>query len=198
MLIGIDIDEVLSETIDFVLEYHKGEVKGKKIERNQISDYFLANIPWYEFLSTEESANFFIEPLSSRLMFTALKPVDWAFKKLKERKEAWHHFYAITARGEPLRESTEQRINNHFPEIFDKLFFCNHYWPDFPRYTKEDICTEHGVSLFVEDNPRYAIDLEKLGIKVFLLNKPWNANFKGQEHPWIIKVNTREDIKLEL
>lgn len=45
MLIGIDIDEVLSETIDFVLEYHKGKVKGKKIERNQISDYFLANIP---------------------------------------------------------------------------------------------------------------------------------------------------------
>lgn len=197
MLIGIDIDEVLSETIDFVLEYHKGEIKGKKIERNQISDYLLANIPGYEFLTVEESAGFFIEALRSERAFASLKPVDWAYKKLKQRKESGHHFYAITARGEPLRESTQQRIDKHFPDIFDKVIFCNHYRPDFPKYTKEDICVENGIALFVEDNPKYAIDLEKLGIKVFLLDKPWNASFNEQEHPWITKVKSRENIELK-
>lgn len=63
------------------------------------------------------------------------------------------------------------------------MIFCNHYRPEFPRYTKEEICLEKGIKLFVEDNPNYAIDLEKLGVKVFLLEKPWNASFKEDEHP---------------
>lgn len=58
MLIGIDIDEVLSETVDFALAYHKGEIKGKKLERNQISDYWLPNIPGFECLTKEEAAFF--------------------------------------------------------------------------------------------------------------------------------------------
>lgn len=196
MLIGIDIDEVLSETIDFALSYHKGKVKGKKLERSQISDYWLPNIPGFEFLTKDEAPLFFIEALTSPQALEELQPVAWAYEVLKERKTFGHRFCAITARGEPTRKSTEERIEKHFPWCFEEIIFCNYYWPEFPKYTKEEICTKKGIKVFIEDNQNYAIDLEKLGIKVFLLEKPWNANFKENEYPWIFKVKKRSDIKL--
>lgn len=103
---------------------------------------------------------------------------------------------AITARGEPLRPFTEQRIEQHFPDLFDEIFFCNHYRPDYPKYAKEEVCIQKGIELFVEDNQNYAIGLEKLGIKVFLLEKPWNASFKPEDHLKITKVKSRNEIEL--
>ena len=115
MLIGIDIDEVLSETIDFALSYHKGEIKGRKLERNQISDYWLPNISGFEFLTKEEAPLFFIEALTSPQALEELQPVVGACEVLKERKTLGHKFYAITARGEPTRRFTEERIEKYFP-----------------------------------------------------------------------------------
>ncbi len=103
MLIGIDIDEVLSETVDFALAYHKGEIKGKKLERNQISDYWLPNIPGFECLTKEEAAFFFIEALASPQVLEELQPVAGAYEILKGWKALGHEFCAITARGEPTR-----------------------------------------------------------------------------------------------
>lgn len=103
MLIGIDIDDVLSETVDFALAYHKGEIKGKKLKRNQISDYWLPGIPGFEFLTKEESALFFIEALTSPQALDGLHPVAGAYETLKKWKALGHEFCAITARGEPTR-----------------------------------------------------------------------------------------------
>lgn len=196
MLIGIDIDEVLSETIDFALDYHNWEIHGKKLERNQVSDYWLPHISGFEFLSEEEAARFFIDAMLSPRALQEVKPVVWAYEILTEWKKLWHEFCAITARGEPLREFTEKWLEKYFPSLFNEVIFCNHYWPEFPKYTKEEICLEKGIKTFIEDNQNYAIDLEKLGINVFLLEKPWNASFKPEDHPWITKVNSRKDIIL--
>lgn len=58
--------------------------------------------------------------------------------------------------------------------------------------SKSEICGELGISIFIEDNSSYALDCAKKGIKVLLLDKPWNKNY--EKHPNIIKVNSWEEI----
>ncbi len=123
-----------------------------------------------------------------------LQPVKGAYEVLKKWKETGHTFHAITARGEPMRMTTEAWLEKHFPGFFDKITFCNHYRDEYPTYTKEKICEKENIQLFVEDNPKYAISLEAQGVEVYLLAKPWNVDFKEEEHPRIHKVSCREAI----
>lgn len=196
MHIGIDIDEVLCETLDFALHFSGGKIGGKPLSRKQVSDYYLPNIPWYEDISPEIAVSFFVNAQNSPRALQELQPVQWALEKLTTRKAEWHLLYAITARGEPVREATETRLAKYFPDIFDKIIFCNHYWKEYPTYSKEEIAKQEEIRLFVEDNPKYAIALESLGIKVFLLEKPRNQSFISSDHPRIIKVSGRNEIKI--
>lgn len=196
MLIGVDIDEVLCETLDFGLIFFEGKIWNLPITREQVTDYFLPNIPGYESISREVAVAFFVDSLKSSRALNELHPVSWAYEVLKKRKEEGHTFHAITARGEPMRPSTEAWMEKNFPNLFDTITFCNHYRDEYPKYTKEEICKQEGIKIFIEDNPKYAIDLEKLGIKVFLLDKPWNKDLIENEHPWIIKVKNRSEISL--
>lgn len=194
MLIWIDIDEVLCETLEYALAFFGGKVAGFPLKKEEVSDYYLPNIPGYETLAHEDAINFFIESLRSERTLEELKPVAGASAVLKKWKEAGHRFHAITARGEPMRPSTEAWLEKHFPGLFDTITFCNHYREEYPTYTKEEICQKENIQLFVEDNPKYAISLEAQGVEVYLLAKPWNASFQEAEHPKIHKVAGREAI----
>jgi len=44
----------------------------------------------------------------------------------------------------------------------------------------------------IEDNQDYALSVAQKGIKVLLLNQPWNANFEAHEN--MKKVNNWEEI----
>ena len=195
MHIGIDIDEVLCETLEFALQFFGGKIAWNPLSRAQVSDYYLPNIPWYEDISREDAIRFFVDAQNSPRALEELRPVHWAYEMLKKWKSEWHILYAITARGEPVKHATEKWIQKYFPNLFDEIIFCNHYRDAHPHFSKEEICKQKEIKLFVEDNPKYAIDLETVGIKVFLLDKPRNQFFIEQEHPWIQKVSGREAIK---
>ncbi len=49
-----------------------------------------------------------------------------------------------------------------------------------------------GIKIMIEDNPEYALDCAKNGIKTFLLDKPWNKNYSQHEN--LIKVKSWEEI----
>lgn len=63
---GIDIDEVLFETIDQILEYHGYRINNQKITKNDITDYHIykvkkfninkeTGVQWFhDFLQSEE------------------------------------------------------------------------------------------------------------------------------------------------
>lgn len=44
MRIGIDIDEVLCETIDYVLAFQNYQIAGIPIKRSDFTDYYIKNI----------------------------------------------------------------------------------------------------------------------------------------------------------
>lgn len=57
-IIGVDLDEVLSETIDQVLEINNNEVNGLKINKKDVNNYYLHEIEQLN-LSIEDAVEFF-------------------------------------------------------------------------------------------------------------------------------------------
>ena len=45
MIIWVDIDEVIAETLDFVLKFHDYQIAWKPLKREQFSSYYIPNIP---------------------------------------------------------------------------------------------------------------------------------------------------------
>jgi uncharacterized HAD superfamily protein len=46
----------------------------------------------------------------------------------------------------------------------------------------------------IEDNLEYAIELANNGIKVFLLDKPWNQKYNPEIHKSITKIYSWDEI----
>ena len=196
MRIGIDIDEVLCETIDYVLAFQNYKIAGIPIKRSDFTDYYIKNISWFEHLDQETTISFFydaINALGSDL--SALKPVQWALQALTKAKKSWHQLYAITARWDNVKTATLERINQHFPDLFEEVIFCNYHEAN--KISKEEVCKNLGIQVFVEDNLRYAQALAQEGIKSFLLAKERNTTFKAEENPNIFRVENRDAVDFD-
>jgi hypothetical protein len=48
----------------------------------------------------------------------------------------------------------------------------------------------------IEDNLNYAIELANAGIKMYLLDKPWNKKFNPEIHNGITKISERDKLIL--
>ena len=57
-IIGIDLDEVLSETVETMLKSHDNMINGIPIYKEDISDYYIFNIKKYK-LSQEDAVRYF-------------------------------------------------------------------------------------------------------------------------------------------
>lgn len=65
MRIGIDIDEVLCETIDYVLEYQNYQIAGIPIQRSDFTDYYIKNLPGFTHLEQETTISFFYDAINA-------------------------------------------------------------------------------------------------------------------------------------
>jgi 5'(3')-deoxyribonucleotidase len=57
-IIGIDLDEVLSETVETMLKSHNNMINGMPIYKEDISDYYIFNIQKYK-ISQEDAVKYF-------------------------------------------------------------------------------------------------------------------------------------------
>lgn len=190
-IIGVDLDEVLSETIGQVLEMNNNEINGIKITREDVNNYYLHEIERLN-LSIEDAVGFFDKLRNSDKKWE-VKPIGWALEKLNELKSEWYKFMIITARRDFLKEYTEERVEKNYPWIFDEIVFTNHYSEN--AVLKSEICKQKWIEIMIEDNLDYAIDMANIGVKIYLIDKPWNKQYNPKIHKWIIKVNGWNEIK---
>ena len=112
MIIWVDIDEVIAETLDFVLKFHDYQIAWKPLKREQFSSYYIPNIPGYEHISKEQAVSFFTDGMRYSAEHWGIQPVLWAKEVLEQAKQQGHTLYAITARGPLVQPATEQRIKD--------------------------------------------------------------------------------------
>lgn len=195
-VIGIDLDDVLAETIDYILAFHDYQIWGLPIQRSDIISYHIPSIPGYETITPEIALDYFVSPMLAPDATTALKPVEGSLEKVKEFKAQGWEIQVITARSEPVRAATMAWLEYHFPGLIDGVTLCNHLNPDHPMLNKEDVAVELGAQYMIDDNYCYAKGLVEKGISTFLPDKPWNQQHDPEQDPGIIKIQHRSEIKL--
>jgi hypothetical protein len=82
---GIDLDEVLFETVDQLLVFHNYKINGKKINKEDISDYHIYIIKEFN-INKEDAVNWFSSFSSSEDVHKT-KPVTGAKESLEILKK---------------------------------------------------------------------------------------------------------------
>lgn len=187
MKIGIDIDNVLAELSDALHLWHEEKYNYSKTtqERTQFGLAFSWNC------SQEEATKRLLEFYQSK-EFKETTPVKGAIKAIdKLAKE--HELHAITARPVHIEEETLKWIDKHFSlKNFKKIHINGQCINKEVVKTKTDICQELGIKLMIEDALHFADDCAEKGIKVLLLDWPWNQ--KDKLHSNITRVKDWDEI----
>jgi hypothetical protein len=189
LCIWVDCDEVLSETINELLK--RFPLKNKWIKKSDIISYDLYEVQkiWLSKVEAIQAFNWFFE---SPEYFQA-KPVFWAYKKLHERKNAWHTLFVVTARNKPYEERTREWVNTNFPWIFSDFLFMNQYTEN--EIPKSQLCIEKWIQVLIDDNWNNIVDINWVWIPWFLLDKPRNQWIEDSN--FLHRVYSRDEIDLD-
>jgi len=185
MRIGVDLDEVLADTLSAVLPFHNDRYN-TSLTRGDFHSYKFWEI-WGG--SREESVRrvheFFDSPYAERVT-----PIAGARDALTRLKEAGHELHVITARSNAFIEHTKRWIGMHFPGLFDEIHFTNFYSVSGEGRTKSSVCKNLGIEVMVEDDLHHASDCATSGIKVILIDYPWN---KEESKENVARVSSWDD-----
>ena len=193
-IIWVDLDETLAEFVDYALDYHNYTINGKTIKRCHMKSYYICDICCLN-ITQEDAINWFRKAMEVDFNKLEVKPVYWAYEKLKEYKKNWYSFKIVTARNEDLFwEYTYKWVEKYYPNIFDDILFANHFSQQ--EKSKAEICKENNIFCMIEDNMDYTLELSQNGIKTFLIEKPWNKERK-EEHKNLIRVKNWDEIYFE-
>ena len=166
MKIGIDIDDTMTNTFDYLIPY--------------ISKFFKVDIDYLK--SNNISYNTFPKKMKKRELEFAKKYYDeiipnTPFKSgvsdyIRKIKSLGNEIIIITARDKTLYKDEykatieELRRNNIF---YDKLI-CD--------FDKVKVCIEEKIDLFIDDSISNCNKVGQLGIKTILFNSKSNRNIK--------------------
>lgn len=177
MKIGVDIDEVIKDTLDSVIEFYYQKT-GKRIPRDDFKSY-----RWWEVWGIEkkEAIKIWNDFVKSDLHKDT--PMIKGSKEAIEILDKNHDILFITSRADEIEKETREWFKIHFPNKNFKIHFTSYI--EQGKVPKSDICIRQGVEILIEDDVVYSEECAEKGIKVILFDKPWN---QGLEHKKIIRV----------
>jgi len=184
--IGVDIDEVLVDTYSNFLNFHNSEYNTSFELKDTVSFGM-----WKKWIGDNDEAlkRFYLFVNSDS--FKKMIPFEEAIQGVGFLNNSFELF-AITSRGELMREETVQWISNSFKDCFKDVLFTNQFSEEGVIKTKAQICKELEIGILIEDRRKYALDCAENGIKVLLMDKPWNR--ENCEHENIIRVKDWEEV----
>lgn len=169
MKIGIDLDEVLADTLSAFVRYHNG-VYGTVFKRDDFSSYrFSEVIGGTEAGVYREFEDFCRSPFNGHL-----QPVMGAQKAVQQLSRL-HELILVTSRSASVEKETAAWIHRYFPHHFSEIYFTNHYLPE-KKTTKASVCEAQRIDVLIEDQLKYALECSSLKRKILLLDYPWNRS----------------------
>jgi uncharacterized HAD superfamily protein len=183
--IGWDIDDIIFPLMKNYLAFHNNK-HGTNLELTDVHNYHLWKCGIHN--SKEESVKDVLEFQNSP-DFDRIDLIPGAREILVGISERFEiHF--VTSRPEEIKNKTEILLNKNFPKNGFKILYSGEIYGG--NLSKAEICKRNNIPLLIEDNPDYAIDCARNGIRVILLNHPWNANC--EKHEKIIRINELKEV----
>jgi uncharacterized HAD superfamily protein len=182
--IGIDIDDVIAYFMKHFIDY-SNKKNGTSFKVDEISNYNLWETEIHP--SKEHSVGEVLE-FQNSTHFDNIGLVE-GVKEAIEKLSKIYDIHFVTSRPQQIKEKTDKFLNKHFPENNFNVIYSGEIHGG---KSKSDICSDFEIPLMIEDNPFYALDCASKGVRVFLIDKPWNKNH--EPHDNIIKVNDWNEI----
>lgn len=167
MIIAVDIDDTLAELQKSWLDFYNKKY-GYEYIFEEIKN---AEFDYIEDVAKEEVFNRLFEFYNTK-EFDELNTVFGAVEAI-EKLSKKHELIIISAREKSILEKSKKWLNKNFPNKFSKILHMGDYAKS-QKVNKSDVARELGVHVFIEDNLVHANELANSGIKVLLLDKPWN------------------------
>lgn len=185
MKIGIDIDEVV---VEFVRGYLK--LYNQKYNKNiKFEDIFTYSL-WKPLGRSKEEVFELADEYYLSESFDKIELVQGAKEGIKELNSISEAVF-ITSRPNIIKEKTKTFLKQVFPDPNLKIIHSSNSYSQTNGKTKSEICKNQKIDILIEDDINYALDCADNGIKVILLDKPWNQE---KEHKNIIRVKDWDEI----
>ncbi|HME86890.1 MAG TPA: hypothetical protein VKE88_00575 [Candidatus Nanoarchaeia archaeon] len=183
MKVGVDLDDVLSQTFEPIRLFHNSKYD-TKIKFEDITSH-----PWYIFM-TEQYGPVTNEEMIRRFhefyetdAFKNLALVKGAQEGIAELKKRHFDLDIITNRPSILHGATQQWLGKHFPGMFGGVHMTNKETNDGGvKKDKFTFCKELGISVIIEDCLENAIDCVTKAkaaghpLRAILFDRPWNRH----------------------
>lgn len=165
MRIGLDIDDTICDTLEFVLPYcckyygiNYEEIKNKNYPVN----YFIDNYGYYDFAKKYYDKLIPYVPLKKDVV-----------KYLNKLKKRGHQIIFITARSNkgldnPYQITYDYLVKNNVP--FDTLITG--------AKDKDEVCIEEEIEIYIDNDSNNCLAVSNKGITTYLMDKQKNKNFK--------------------
>lgn len=179
--IGIDIDGVIADT-DTAFRKKMKEVFGRDFPRDEVKVFNYENC----FKFTGKEKDIFYNLFFDEELWKSIKLIKGARPILLKLKQK-HSLILITGRPVEIKNITLKWLKTKkIP--FDNLYFMQ-------GRQKHEIAklNGHKLSLFLEDHPDYAFRMVQSGVRVLLMDYPWNQSLSS--HPQITRVKNWKQIR---
>ena len=171
MKIGVDLDEVLAGLLSPVVAFHNDKY-GTSLSREK----FLSFKFWEVWGGTEEETSKKLHEFYKTHYFRNMLPVSDSRKGVSILAKG-NELFVLTSRPKVLYNETLEWIEKHFTGKVSGGYFTNEFEKKVGDVkTKSEICAELGIGLMIEDFLGYAVECASNGIKVLLLDCPWNQS----------------------
>lgn len=172
MIIGIDLDEVIADSLNSFLEFHN-DTYGTSLTRKQFYCYEVWKILGE---APEETIQKFYDFYKTHY-FDNVKPVAGSVEGI-EKLSKNHKLMVITARPKNISKKTEKWLDKYFTDKFSAIHFTNSYSLQGEEIKKSELCQKLEVDVLIEDSPYNAKECISNKTKIILLDRPWNETEK--------------------
>ncbi len=183
MKIGVDIDGVVADSSKKFLEFYNKKTNSKLL----IKDWVTYN--FWDFVSMpKEEGKKLLEEFYSLNDFDEIPLIEGsreAIIKLSKSNEV----YIITARPLQWRDKTKKFLDKYF--CGEEISLIHSRDNTDKAIYKREICNNLKIDVLIEDHGDIALQCAEIGVKVFLLDHPYNKNC---EHKNITRVNSWDEI----
>jgi len=186
MKIGVDIDGVLANFVDPFLKYIE-QKKNLRINKTDIDTYH----PWQKFGISKDEMQILIEDFYVHEMFKQVEPLEGS----KEGIDFLHkmsRLHIITARDKNLvGDNTKQWLAKHFGQKFSSINFSRNVRLGQVGKSKAEMGKNLDLSWMIEDSIEIAQKCSQIGIKVILIDQPWN---QGKLPTGVLRVKDLSEV----
>src|SRR3989344_4048910 len=144
-IIGIDLDDILFDFFGHLCVFINSQ-KNTTYTKKDMTDFMLEKVLGCERKEALDLiADFYLSEEHENSL--PIQGSQEAIKKLDEN----YLLFIISARPEYLRKRTENWVQKHFGNVFQKVYLGNHYHGNGLKRTKLELCEKIGVCAYIED-----------------------------------------------